>query len=83
MFLDMAARLLGRIHALEATLAAVLAERADLPALSRHVDAVLLNDEASRIATRRTDEETMQTHEWARQAATVLFANAAVARRVQ
>lgn len=82
-YLEMTARLLGRIHALEATLAAVLAERKDLPRLSRHADAILLNDEASRIATNRTEEETIKTHEYARQSADALFANARIARRIK
>lgn len=82
-FLEMTARLLGRIQALESTLVAVLARREDLARLGRHVDAILLSDEASRIAKNRTEEETMKTHEWARQAAEALFANAKLARKLK
>lgn len=80
-YLEMTARLLGRIQALEAAAVAVLGRREDLDALARRVDEIIVNDEASRIAADGPDEETMKTHEWARQAAEALFANARLAKR--
>ncbi len=80
-YLDMTARLIGRIQACEALLVAMLSERADTAQLAQRADAFLLTDEASRIAAHRTDDETMQTHEWARLSAEALFANADLARR--
>lgn len=82
-YLEMTARMLGRIHAIEATIVAALSLRPDIDALERHTDAIIVHDESSRIAANKTDEETIRTHEWARQAAHALFANARIARRVR
>ncbi len=82
-YLEMTARVLGRIQAVESTLVALLSERPDLAVLAQRVDTILLDDEASRIAAKRTAEETIKTHEWARQAADALFANARLARKIK
>lgn len=80
-YLDMTGRLIGRIQALETALHVLLSERTDLADFARRLDDSLIDDEASRIRADDPPEETMQTHEWARQAAQALMANAA--RRVR
>jgi len=81
-FLATFAHLSGRIQALEATLAAILAERNDLDALHRRVDAVLVHDEASRLTANLAEEQTMKIQEVARQASEAVFANAVMTRRL-
>lgn len=81
-FVEMTARLLGRIQALEAMLSAALAGRSDTEAIARVADALLLNDEASRIIEKNTPQETMKTHEYAQTAIRALLADVSLARRI-
>ncbi len=82
-FLEMSARMTGRIQALEAALMAVLSRRDDLEALERHVDAILVNTEASKISDNKMPEEAMRAHEWADQSARALFVNTRTARKLR
>jgi hypothetical protein len=82
-YLDMNARLIGRIQALEVLLMRMLAERQDLAEFAKKADNTLLHDEESRIHTLGVEEETIQTHEWARQAMHALIANAVTARKIR
>jgi len=82
-FIEMTARLTGRIQALETVLQTLLSERASLAILERRADAVLLHAEASKIADGKMPEEAMRSHEWASQALHALFRNADIARSVR
>lgn len=74
-YLEMTARLVGRITALEAFIAVLLAERSDAHSIARRVDSFIIEDEHSRISANGTANETMQTHEWARKSAEAILLN--------
>jgi len=82
-FIELGARLTGRIQALETILQTLLSDHTALADLERRADAVLLHAEASKIADGKMPEEAMRSHEWASQALHALFRNADIARSVR
>ncbi|RYC10147.1 hypothetical protein [Ciceribacter ferrooxidans] len=82
-FIELSARLAGRIQALETMLQTLLSERVSLADLERRADAVLLHAEASKIADGKMPEEAMRSHEWASQSLHALFRNATIARDIK
>jgi len=82
-YLDMTARLTGRISALEAVVMRLMAEREDLAEFTQLADKTLLHIEDSRIHALGAEEETMQTHEWAHQSLHAMAANAVISRKIR
>lgn len=80
-YLEMTARMLGRVHALEAAMIAMLGGRDDIEDIARRADAFILNDEYSRGREFGASEESMRAHHYAQQAAAALFENARRDRR--